>query len=166
MKSKISKTFFAAAMVAALFFTQGCKKDDTTNNNNNTTCTFTPLADNTYSYGTGSGSFASSLNYASGANWQLAARDNAASPSVGIGIQFPVKPTADKTYNVVGYGSGQVSGADNVFVYVSMVPGGNDNGVAGGCLKVTINSSGKVVATFKDLTLASGKKLSATIIEN
>ena len=161
-KNRIIKIVFATLLLTGILLTQSCKKDD--NTNLNTTCDFTPLADNTFSYGSINGPFATYIAFVSGANWQLAARD-AGSPSTGIGIQFPVKPTAAKTYNVVDYGSGQVSGDDNVFVYVSQVPGGNDNGVAGGCLKVTMNGNGKVVATFKDLSLASGKKLSATIIE-
>lgn len=164
-----NNTFLNAACAvifsAFILSTQSCKKEEVTPPNNNTaTCNFTALGNDTYSYGTLSGTFNSHFNFVSGANWQMSARDANASPSTGIGIQFPEKPTADKNYNVVDYGSGQVSGADNVFVYVSQTPGGNDNGTAGGCLKVTING-GKITASFKDVTLASGKKLSATIVE-
>lgn len=92
-------------------------------------------------------------------NYQMAGRDtttDAGGTSFGVGVQLLAKPTAAGTYAVQDYGT--VTDPNKAFVYVSETYTGgytNYNGVAGGCVDVTI-VNGKVVAAFNGLMVAHG----------
>ena len=92
-------------------------------------------------------------------NYQLAGRDtttDSGGTSFGVGVQFLAKPTAEGTYTVQDYGV--VTDPNKAFVYVSETYTGgytNYNGIAGGCVDVTI-VNGKVVAAFNGLMVAHG----------
>jgi hypothetical protein len=96
-------------------------------------------------------------------NWQMSGRNATSALGFGLGIQFMEKPTAPKTYQVQDYGV--VTDPDKAFVYVSLVKGAsfnNFNGIAGGCIDVTIEN-GKVVAAFRDLEVVDGNNVEKTV---